>query len=50
MLIQNNVSLKQYNTFGVDIQAAYFAEIHTEQDILDLIGSDVFASTPHLIL
>ncbi len=48
--IQKNISLKKHNTFGVDVQADFFVEIKNEQEIFDLISTDVFASQPHLIL
>lgn len=50
MEIQEQVSLKPYNTFAVDVQADFFVEVYTEQDIFDLISTDVFATHPHLIL
>ncbi len=48
--IQKNVSLKSYNTFAVDVQTDFFVEVKYEQEIFDLISTDVFASQPHLIL
>jgi len=48
--IANNISLKPYNTFAVDIQADFFVEVKDEQEILDLISMDVFTHYPHLIL
>lgn len=48
--ITKNISLKPYNTFAVDVQADFFAEIKDEQDILDLISTDVFATQPRFIL
>lgn len=33
MEIQQNVSLKSYNTFGVDVKARYFAEVETVDEI-----------------
>ncbi|MEI6118090.1 MAG: hypothetical protein WCP92_02265 [bacterium] len=50
MDIQKNISLKPYNTFAVDVQADFFAEVKHEQDILDLISNDIFSTQPHLIL
>lgn len=50
MEIQEQVSLKPYNTFAVDVQADFFVEVYTEQDIFDLISTDIFATHPHLIL
>jgi UDP-N-acetylmuramate dehydrogenase len=48
--ITKNISLKPYNTFAVDVQADFFAEIKDEQNILDLISTDVFATQPRFIL
>ena len=48
--IQENVSLQEYNTFHVDVKARFFVDIKEEQDILDLISTDVFTQYPHLIL
>ena len=50
MDIQKNVSLKPYNTFAVDVQTDFFAEVKNEQEIFDLISTDVFATQPHVIL
>ncbi len=50
MDIQKNISLKPYHTFAVEVQADFFVEVKNEQDIFDLISTDVFASQPHLIL
>jgi len=50
MDIKKSISLKPYNTFAVDVQADFFAEVKDEQDIFDLISMDVFASQPRLIL
>ncbi|HMS91797.1 MAG TPA: UDP-N-acetylmuramate dehydrogenase [Candidatus Absconditabacterales bacterium] len=50
MEIQEQFSLKAYNTFAVDVLADFFVEVYTEQDIFDLISLDVFATHPHLIL
>lgn len=50
MIIQEHVSLKNYNTFAVDLQADFFVEVNNEQDIFDLIWTDVFATNSHLIL
>ncbi len=48
--IQKNVSLKPYNTFAVDVQTDFFVEVKHEQEIFDLISTDVFATQPRLIL
>ena len=48
--LQSQVSLLPYNSFAVDAQADFFVEVKNEQDILDLISMDVFATQTHLIL
>lgn len=50
MEIQEQVSLKPYTTFAVDVLADFFVEVYTEQDIFDLISTDVFARHPRLVL
>ena len=50
MQIQENVSLKNYNTFQIDAKAAFFVEITNEDDIKNLISNDVRTSHPHIIL
>lgn len=49
-MLRQNISLKPYNTFAVDVQADFFVEIYNEQYIFDLISSDVFSTYPHFIL
>ncbi len=50
MQLQEHVSLKYYNTFGVEVFARYFVEINTEQDIVDLLNDDFLRSLPRFIL
>ena len=35
--IQNNVSLKAYNTFGIDVKAKYFASINSVEELLEAL-------------
>jgi len=46
--MQKNVSLKAYNTFGIDARADWLAEIHSEEQVLTII--DDLPNTPKLIL
>jgi len=46
MKIKENVSLKPYNTFGIEAGAARFAEVHSEVALIELLD----AHTPELIL
>lgn len=50
MYMQRDVSLKPYTTFAVDVTASWFVTIEQENDILELIHSEIFASYPHIIL
>jgi len=38
MQISENFSLKQYNTFGIDVTARYFIEYQTENELHDLLA------------
>ena len=37
MPVQQNISLKQYNTFGIDVSAKYFAEFNSVDELLTLL-------------
>ena len=42
MLLEQNVSLKKYNTFGIDVKASFFVEIHTTEELKQLLVDDTF--------
>jgi UDP-N-acetylmuramate dehydrogenase len=48
--IQENVSLKNFNTFGIDAQAKYFVEIGHEDDLAELFMDPKWLQTERLIL
>ena len=48
-IIQHNVSLKSFNTFGIDVNAQSFIDITTENDIIALLADDI-TKAPFLIL
>jgi UDP-N-acetylmuramate dehydrogenase len=48
--IQQNVSLKNFNTFGVDVNAQYFAEINHEDELAELFMDPQWLQTPRLVL
>ena len=50
MNIQENVSLKQYNTFGIDINAKYFIEVKTEAELTAFCQSDFLDGKRYLVL
>lgn len=50
MIIQENISLKPYNTFGIEANARYFAEITTIQELQTLLISPVYGPMEKLVL
>ena len=50
LIIQENISLKPYNTFGVNVKAKYFTSIQSEKKILEILKSKRFGSMEKLIL
>lgn len=48
--IQQNISLKPYNTFGIDVKAAFFAEVFTEEDLKTLFESEISKSNKLFII
>lgn len=50
LTLDSHVSLKPYNTFGIDATARYFTEITTESDLETLRELTEFVTMPRLIL
>lgn len=50
MHIKENYSLKNYNTFGIDVKAKYFAEAESADDVKLLLSHAKFKNIPKLIL
>lgn len=40
MNIQNNISLKPYNTFGIDVLAKQFVSIHNVEELIEVLTSE----------
>jgi UDP-N-acetylmuramate dehydrogenase len=40
MQVQENISLKPYNSFGIDVKARYFLRFHTVRELLDAATSN----------
>lgn len=49
-LLQNNVSLKAFNTFGIDVSAKFFAEIKSEADLASLFTNPIVKNEQLLVL
>jgi UDP-N-acetylmuramate dehydrogenase len=50
MTIQENISLKPYNTFGVDVQAKYFAPFQSTDELEELLNYKLRTPASKLIL
>lgn len=50
MLVQENISLKKYNTLWIDAKAKFFVVIKNEEDIFELIESKVWKENKRFVL
>jgi len=50
MQLRKNISLKPYNTFGINVKAKYFAELHSDDEIVEFYSSLGPEHLPVLIL
>ena len=50
MRLREEISLKPYNTFGIDVRARFFTEALTEEDVIGLAGNLQDVHLPLLIL
>jgi len=48
--IQENVSLKPFNTFGIDVYSRYFCVIRSEEELQHLLTLNLFKSNDRLFL
>ncbi|MGQ7854078.1 UDP-N-acetylmuramate dehydrogenase [Pedobacter sp. WC2501] len=48
--IQENISLKPYNSFGIDVKASYFAEISSEADLVSLFKNELVKAQQLLVI
>ena len=49
-MIEQNISLKPYNTFGMDVAAKYFSSFNSEESLLDLLSSPEAKNNPLFVL
>jgi len=50
MKMQQNISLKSFNTFGIEVSAKYFAEINSLEDFFALQNESIYKNNTPLIL
>jgi UDP-N-acetylmuramate dehydrogenase len=49
-IVQENISLKPYNTFGVAVRSTFFAEVFSPSALEELLKSALIKEQPLLIL
>lgn len=50
LLIEENKTLKTFNTFGIDVSSRFFIEVETEEQVVELYSMEEFQSIPKLVL
>ncbi len=50
MTIQENVSLRPYNTFGFDVKARYFVAIRTASELQQVLRDPRWTATPKWVM
>ena len=50
MTIHENISLKPYNTFGIDVKTRFFVELLTEEDVFSFFSASTEYPQPFLFL
>lgn len=48
--IEENISLRPYNTFGIEANARHFCRIRSEEQLIELLDTPVYKNEPHLVL
>jgi UDP-N-acetylmuramate dehydrogenase len=50
MFVKKNISLKSYNTFGIDARAQFLLEIESDEQLMEAYQSTEFRALPKLVL
>lgn len=50
MKIERNISLKDLNTFGIEAEASFYAEINRQDDLRELINTSEYHNNPKLVI
>ncbi len=48
--IQQNISLKPYTTFGIDVEAFYFCDCQSENDLIEILNTSKYKQLNKLVL
>ena len=49
-MLKKNVSLKPFNTFGINVQAQFFAEIRSQEQLVEILNLSELSNYPKLVL
>ena len=50
MEYKKNISLKKYNTFGVNVKCKLYCKVKSEKEVVSVINSEEYKNNSHLIL
>jgi UDP-N-acetylmuramate dehydrogenase len=50
MTVSENISLKSFNTFGIEARARYFVRVHNTRELHDVLANPAYNSLPKLVL
>ncbi len=50
MTVSENISLKSFNTFGIEARARYFVRVQNTQELHDVLANPAYKSLPKLVL
>jgi UDP-N-acetylmuramate dehydrogenase len=48
--VEKNISLKSFNTFGIEAKAKYFCSVESEEQFLELMATDLFKNEKRVFL
>jgi UDP-N-acetylmuramate dehydrogenase len=48
--VSEDISLKPYNTFGLDVKARYFTEVKSNRDLQELLKNNIYKNAIRLII
>ena len=50
MQVHENISLKSYNTFGIDVNAKHLCFFHTVEEIQEILSNDKLQTANHKLI
>ena len=47
MEFEKNISLKEHNTFGINVKCKLYCGVQSEKEVIDVINSEEYKNNPH---